>query len=195
MGSQKVRHKKSHLECRLLADLIHLHIAIWSLLLVIVTQSCLTLAAPWTASCQAPLSMEFSRQEYWNGLPFPSPGDRSDQGWNQGLPYCRWILHSLSHQESLTTVLFHFMTWYNYHVFFVLRTFKIYALKNFHMYNTVVFTIITMLYIRTPELIHLLTGSWSLYINLVSWNLALVSFLFKPNCLEFSYIDNPIISE
>ena len=32
-------------------------------------------ATPWTAACQAPLSMEFSRQEYWSGLPFPSPGD------------------------------------------------------------------------------------------------------------------------
>ena len=32
-------------------------------------------ATPWTAICQAPLSMDFSRQEYWSGLPFPSPGD------------------------------------------------------------------------------------------------------------------------
>ena len=38
----------------------------------VVTQSCLTLATPWTH--QAPLSIEFSRQEYWSGLPFPSPG-------------------------------------------------------------------------------------------------------------------------
>ena len=30
---------------------------------------------PCTVACQAPLSMEFSRQEYWSGLPFPSPGD------------------------------------------------------------------------------------------------------------------------
>ena len=29
--------------------------------------------APWTVACQSPLSMEFSRQEYWSGLPFPSP--------------------------------------------------------------------------------------------------------------------------
>ena len=29
----------------------------------------------WTVACQAPPSMEFSRQEYWSGLPFPSPGD------------------------------------------------------------------------------------------------------------------------
>ena len=30
---------------------------------------------PWTVACQAPLSMGFSRQEYWSELPFPSPGD------------------------------------------------------------------------------------------------------------------------
>ena len=32
-------------------------------------------ATPWTVACQAPLSMRFSRQEYWSGLPFPPPGD------------------------------------------------------------------------------------------------------------------------
>ena len=35
---------------------------------------------PWTAARQAPLSMEFSRQEYWSGLPFPSPGDLPNPG-------------------------------------------------------------------------------------------------------------------
>ena len=35
-------------------------------------------AAPWTLPCQAPLSVGFSRQEYWSGLPFPSPGDPPD---------------------------------------------------------------------------------------------------------------------
>ena len=40
----------------------------------VVAKSCLALATPWTtAACQAPLSMGFSRQEYWSGLPFPSP--------------------------------------------------------------------------------------------------------------------------
>src|SRR5574341_460593 len=34
----------------------------------------------WTVACQAPLSMGFPRQEYWNGLPFPSPGDLPDPG-------------------------------------------------------------------------------------------------------------------
>ena len=33
---------------------------------------------PWTVAHQVPLSMEFSRQEYWSGLPFPSPGDLPD---------------------------------------------------------------------------------------------------------------------
>ena len=37
-------------------------------------------ATPWTAACQAPPSMGFSRQEYWSGLPFPSPGDLPNPG-------------------------------------------------------------------------------------------------------------------
>ena len=36
--------------------------------------------APWAVACQAPLSMEFFRQEYWSGLTFPSPGDLPDPG-------------------------------------------------------------------------------------------------------------------
>ena len=35
---------------------------------------------PWTVALQAPLSMEFSRQENWNGLTFPPPGDLPDPG-------------------------------------------------------------------------------------------------------------------
>ena len=41
---------------------------------------------PWTAACQAPLSMGFSKQEYWSGLPFPSPGDLPDPGIEPGSP-------------------------------------------------------------------------------------------------------------
>ena len=37
-------------------------------------------ATPWTVACQAPLSMGFSRQEYWCGLPLPSPGDLPHPG-------------------------------------------------------------------------------------------------------------------
>ena len=39
-----------------------------------------TLVTPWTVICQAPLSMGFSREEYWNGLPFPSPEDFPGSG-------------------------------------------------------------------------------------------------------------------
>ena len=43
--------------------------------------SCVRLfATPWTVACQAPLSMGFSRQEYWSGLPFPPPGDLPNPG-------------------------------------------------------------------------------------------------------------------
>ena len=43
--------------------------------------SCVQLfVTPWTVAHQAPLSMEFSRQEYWSGLPFPPPGDLPDPG-------------------------------------------------------------------------------------------------------------------
>ena len=51
-----------------------------------VTQSCLTLVTPWTVAYLAPLSMGFSRQEYWSGLPFPSPGDLPDPGIEPGSP-------------------------------------------------------------------------------------------------------------
>ena len=43
-------------------------------------------AIPWTVARQAPLSMEFSRQEYWSGLSFPSPGDLPKPGIKPGSP-------------------------------------------------------------------------------------------------------------
>ena len=50
------------------------------------SQSCPTVVTPWMVTCQAPLSMGFSRQEYWSGLPFPSKGDLPDQGIEPGSP-------------------------------------------------------------------------------------------------------------
>ena len=49
-------------------------------------------ATPWTVTYQAPPSMGFSRQEYWSGLPFPSPGIFHSQGSNPGLPHRRQML-------------------------------------------------------------------------------------------------------
>ena len=47
---------------------------------VLVTQLCPDSATAWTVAHQAPLSIEFSRQEYWSGLPLPSRGDLPDPG-------------------------------------------------------------------------------------------------------------------
>ena len=47
---------------------------------------------------QAPPSMEFSRQEYSSGLPFPSPRDLPDPGLNPVLLQCKWTLYHLNHQ-------------------------------------------------------------------------------------------------
>ena len=44
---------------------------------------------PWTVAHQAPLSVGFSRQEHWCGLPFPAPGNFPTQESNPGLPHCR----------------------------------------------------------------------------------------------------------
>ena len=55
--------------------------AIFFFLLCACVLSCVQLfATPWTLARQAPLSMDFSRREYWSGLPFPSPGNLPDTG-------------------------------------------------------------------------------------------------------------------
>ena len=57
-------------------------------------------ATPWTIAHQGPLSMGFSRQEYWSGLPCTPPRDLPDPRSNSGLLHCRQILYCLSHQEG-----------------------------------------------------------------------------------------------
>ena len=64
---------------------------------------------PWTVACQAPLSMEFFRQEYWSEKKKKNTGVVShslfqgiflNQGSNPGLLHCRQILYHLSHQGN-----------------------------------------------------------------------------------------------
>ena len=62
-------------------------------------------ATPGPVAPKAPLSLGSPRQEYWSGLPFPSPEDLPElrdgtHGLNLDLPYCRQILYPLSHQGS-----------------------------------------------------------------------------------------------
>ena len=54
--------------------------------IVLVAKLCPTLVTPWTVDGQAPLSMEFPRQEYWSGLPFPSPEHLPDPGIEPASP-------------------------------------------------------------------------------------------------------------
>ena len=65
-------------------------------------------ATSWTVPHQAPLSMGFSRQKYWSGLPFPSPLDLPIPGIELAYPvfklHCRQILYSLSHWENLESL-------------------------------------------------------------------------------------------
>ena len=63
-------------------------------------------AIPWTIAYQAPLSMRFSRQEYWSGLPFPSPGDLPNPGIKPGLLHCRQILYHLNHRGRTPEVVY-----------------------------------------------------------------------------------------
>ena len=65
-----------------------------------------SLWAPWTVVRQAPLSMGFSRQEYWSGLPCSPPGDLPNPGSNPGLLHCRQILYCLGHQGNHVLVLY-----------------------------------------------------------------------------------------
>ena len=50
---------------------------------------------PWTVALQAPLSVELSRQEYWSGLPFSSPGDLPDPGVESGSPVLQTRISAL----------------------------------------------------------------------------------------------------
>ena len=55
-------------------------------------------AVPWTVACQAPLSVGFSRQEYWSGLPFPSQRIFLTQELTPVYLHYRQMLYRLSHQ-------------------------------------------------------------------------------------------------
>ena len=80
-----------------------------------VAKLCPTLATPWTVAHQAPLSMGFPRQEYWNGLPFPYPGNLLLPGIEPAFPasvlHCRWILYLWATGEALDMAIGHDKNW------------------------------------------------------------------------------------
>ena len=85
------------------------------------TISSLTLVTPWTVACPTPLSVGFSRQEYWSGLPFPSPGDLADPGIKPGSPALQadslptayhFLLQEIFPTQGLNPSLLHFLHWH-----------------------------------------------------------------------------------
>ena len=83
---------------------------------MLVIQWCPTLCNPTNVACQASLSMEFSRQEYWSGLPFPSPEDLPNSGiepWSpasqaDSLPFELQRIPILYHAGLIKSLLSHF---------------------------------------------------------------------------------------
>ena len=65
--------------------------------IAVVFKSCQLFATPWTVAHQTPLSMGFPRQEYWSGLPFPSPGEIPDPGIKPMPPALQAYSLPLSH--------------------------------------------------------------------------------------------------
>ena len=75
----------------------------WGIVVVVggvVAILCLTLATLWAVARQAPLPVEFSKQEYWSGLPFPFPGSLPYPGIEPESPALQADSLPLSHQES-----------------------------------------------------------------------------------------------
>ena len=101
----------------------------------------LWVVTPWIVACQAPLSMGFSRQEYWSRLPWPPPEDLPNPGVKphlmQLLPY-RWILHHWAIWEghnSLHTCVNIWNPWKILHEFFLLDRFEFCYFHNFPKFS------------------------------------------------------------
>ena len=94
-------------------------------------------ASPWTVAYQAPLSMEFSRQEYWSGLLFPSPEDvPNPKGSVTGLPHCRQTLYCLSLQETTWYHERNFLPWCKNIMVHVFLFFSIMGICLIYLYNS-----------------------------------------------------------
>ena len=86
-------------------------------MLSVCSLSCVdSFATPWSVARQVPLSIGFSRQEYWSGLPFPPPGDLPDPGIKPGSPALVGKVLPLSHQGRHLSVYTRLCTQHMSHV-------------------------------------------------------------------------------
>ena len=86
-----------------------------------VAKWCPTLATPWTVACQAVLSMGFSRQEYWSGLPFPSPGDLPNPGikpWSPALQADSLLTELQGKPNNKYIYIYIYTNWNFFHLLF-----------------------------------------------------------------------------
>ena len=83
----------------------------------LVTKSCPTVVTPWTRARQAFLSIGFSRQEYWSGLPFPSTGDLPDSGIEPGSDSLPTELWGKPIQVYIFPVKYCYVWWYGIFLF------------------------------------------------------------------------------
>ena len=91
-------------------------------------------ATPWTGAHQAPLSVEFFRQEYWSGLPFPSPEDLPNPGTEPTFPaladgffiseLSRKSSHEITHSLMSNSVVFSTLTRCSHFLYLVLKHFQ-----------------------------------------------------------------------
>ena len=83
----------------------------------------------WTIACRTSLSMGFPGQEYWSGLPFPSPGDLPDPGIEPASPALQVDSLQLSHRRSLyNTYCFYYM--------YIYDNISVYIIKICNYFNT-----------------------------------------------------------
>ena len=90
LGSHKAHHENHSCDLPPSCFLPCTGICFWPVMMAWATLPACVLnrvfVTPWTAGHQTPLSLGFSRQEYWSGLPFPSPGDLSNPGFKPASP-------------------------------------------------------------------------------------------------------------
>ena len=110
-----------------------------------------SLQPPWTVAQQTPLSMEFSRQEYWNGLPFPPPGDLPNPGIE---------LASLASCFTDRQILHHCATWEALPLYQYTKIFLLYSAWTSQIYTATIILGHTCTYFSKIEII----DSWDKYI-------------------------------
>ena len=97
---------------------------------------------PWTVACRVPLSMGFSRQEYWSGAPVPSPGDLPEPGTEPSSPALAGGFFTAEPSDNIPH------DKYNYHCSMLhMEVFKGINPKNSHHEEKIFFSISLMLYL------------------------------------------------